>query len=112
MPADQTTDLALRVRGLTKSFDGLTVLRGVDVDVARGSILALLGTNGAGKTTLIRILSTLLRADAGSVAVDGFDVATQPARVRASISPQAVPGSVPWRRLELPGNREYLRRLA
>ena len=62
------------------------MLRGVDLDVARGSIFALLGSNGAGKTTIVRILSTLLKADAGTATVNGFDVATQAADVRASIS--------------------------
>jgi ABC-2 type transport system ATP-binding protein len=61
-------------------------LRGVDFDVARGSIFALLGSNGAGKTTVVKILSTLLKADAGSASVNGFDVATQAADVRESIS--------------------------
>ena len=64
----------------------LNVLRGVDLDVAPGSIVALLGSNGAGKTTVVRILSTLLRPDAGTATVDGFDVTTQPADVRESIS--------------------------
>jgi ABC-2 type transport system ATP-binding protein len=77
---------AISVQGLEKSFKDLQVLRGVDLEVARGSILALLGSNGAGKTTAVRILSTLLRADAGSVSVNGHDVATQPAGVRESIS--------------------------
>jgi ABC-2 type transport system ATP-binding protein len=62
------------------------VLRGVDLEVARGSIVALLGSNGAGKTTLVRILSTLVKADAGTATVHGFDVATHAARVRESIS--------------------------
>jgi ABC-2 type transport system ATP-binding protein len=62
------------------------VLCGVDFDVARGSIFALLGSNGAGKTTIVKILSTLLEADAGTASVNGFDVATQPANVRESIS--------------------------
>jgi len=62
------------------------VLRGVDLDVGRGSIFALLGSNGAGKTTFVKILSTLLRADAGTAGVNGFDVATQGAQVRESIS--------------------------
>ena len=60
--------------------------RGVDFAVARGSIYALLGSNGAGKTTVVKILSTLLKADAGTVRVNGFDVATLPADVRQSIS--------------------------
>jgi ABC-2 type transport system ATP-binding protein len=77
---------AIRVRGLEKSYKDLHVLRGVDFEVARGSIFALLGSNGAGKTTAIRILCTLLRADAGTATVNGFDVATQPERVRESFS--------------------------
>ncbi len=74
------------MRGLEKSFKDLHVLRGVDFDVARGSIFALLGSNGAGKTTVIKILSTLLRQDAGTAGVSGFDVARQPQNVRESIS--------------------------
>jgi ABC-2 type transport system ATP-binding protein len=77
---------AIRVRGLEKSYKKLRVLRGVDFDVARGSIFALLGSNGAGKTTVVKILSTLLKPDAGTSTVDGFDVATRPADVRESIS--------------------------
>ncbi|HEY4022731.1 MAG TPA: ATP-binding cassette domain-containing protein [Pseudonocardiaceae bacterium] len=77
---------AIQVRGLTKSFQKLEVLRGVDFEVTRGSIFALLGSNGAGKTTVVRILSTLLKADAGTASVNGFDVATQPQQVRESIS--------------------------
>ncbi|GLY37836.1 glycosyl transferase family 8 [Amycolatopsis sp. NBRC 101858] len=74
------------MRGLEKSYKTLEVLRGVDFDVARGSIFALLGSNGAGKTTVVKILSTLLRADAGSAGVNGFDVVTQADDVRAAIS--------------------------
>jgi ABC-2 type transport system ATP-binding protein len=77
---------AIRVRGLEKSYPKVHVLRGVDFDVTRGSIFALLGSNGAGKTTVVKILATLLKADAGTASVDGFDVATQPGRVRESIS--------------------------
>ncbi|PPL17652.1 ABC transporter ATP-binding protein [Microterricola pindariensis] len=77
---------AIRVQGIEKSFTDLSVLQGVDFEVAAGSIFALLGSNGAGKTTLVRILSTLLKADAGSATVHGFDVAAQPAEVRESIS--------------------------
>src|SRR5271156_2929488 len=77
---------AIRVQGLEKSYPKLRVLRGVDFDVARGSIFALLGSNGAGKTTVVKILSTLLKPDAGTATVDGFDVAAQPANVRESIS--------------------------
>jgi len=77
---------AIHVQGLEKSYQQLHVLRGVDFDVARGSIFALLGSNGAGKTTVVKILSTLLKPDAGTAMVDGFDVATRPANVRESIS--------------------------
>ncbi|MGY6653808.1 ABC transporter ATP-binding protein [Amycolatopsis sp. TRM77291] len=84
MVARQTE--AIRVRGLEKSYKALHVLRGVDFEVARGSIFALLGSNGAGKTTVVRILSTLLKADAGAASVAGWDVATRPADVRESIS--------------------------
>ena len=77
---------AIHVQGLEKSYKKLEVLRGVDFDVARGSIFALLGSNGAGKTTVVKILSTLLKADAGTASVNGFDVATQAADVRESIS--------------------------
>src|SRR5262245_58317120 len=77
---------AIQVRNLTKSYNKLEVLRGVDFDVARGSIFALLGSNGAGKTTVVKILSTLLKADAGIASVNGFDVATRAAEVRRSIS--------------------------
>jgi ABC-2 type transport system ATP-binding protein len=76
----------IHVRGLEKSYKELRVLRGVDFDVERGSIFALLGSNGAGKTTAVKILSTLLKADAGTARINGFDVATQGADVRESIS--------------------------
>ena len=81
-----TTAQALHVRDLVKSFKDVDVLRGVDFDVERGSVFALLGSNGAGKTTVVNILSTLLRADAGTANVVGLDVGTQPARVREAIS--------------------------
>jgi ABC-2 type transport system ATP-binding protein len=76
----------IHVQGLEKSYKKLEVLRGVDFDVARGSIFALLGSNGAGKTTVVKILSTLLKADAGTASVNGFDVTTHAAEVRESIS--------------------------
>ncbi len=86
MSDHQSPAPAIRVRGITKSFSNVPVLRGVDFDVAPGTIFALLGSNGAGKTTLVRILSTLLRADGGAASVHGFDVATSPGEVRESIS--------------------------
>ena len=77
---------AIQIAGVIKSYGENSVLRGVEFDVARGSIFALLGSNGAGKTTLVKILSTLLKADGGTAAVLGFDVASQAAEVRESIS--------------------------
>jgi ABC-2 type transport system ATP-binding protein len=86
MTTEQVRGPAIHVHALEKSYGELRVLRGVDFDVARGAIFALLGSNGAGKTTLVRILSTLLKSDAGSATVNGFDVAAHPADVRESIS--------------------------
>jgi ABC-2 type transport system ATP-binding protein len=83
---DQLQTPAIRVQGLEKSFKELHVLRGVDLEIARGSIFALLGSNGSGKTTTVKILSTLLKADSGTVTVNGYDVAAQGAQVRESIS--------------------------
>jgi ABC-2 type transport system ATP-binding protein len=77
---------AIRVQNVEKSYKDLHVLKGVDLEVARGSIFALLGSNGAGKTTVVKILSTLLKADGGTASVNGYDVATQAADVRESIS--------------------------
>jgi ABC-2 type transport system ATP-binding protein len=86
MTTMQVQGAAVQVQGLEKSYKKLYVLRGVDFDIARGSIFALLGSNGAGKTTIVRILSTLLKADAGTASINGFDVATQASEVRESIS--------------------------
>jgi ABC-2 type transport system ATP-binding protein len=77
--------LAVSITGLRKSFGGNDVLRGVDLDVAEGSIYALLGPNGSGKTTLVNVCSTLLTADGGEVRVAGHDVVRHPERVRRSI---------------------------
>jgi ABC-2 type transport system ATP-binding protein len=86
MNTEPVREPAIQVHALEKSYGDLHVLRGVDFDVARGSIFALLGSNGAGKTTVVRSLSTMLRSDAGTATVDGFDVTAQPANVRESIS--------------------------
>ena len=77
---------AISVRGIEKSYKDLAVLRGVDFEVERGGIFALLGSNGAGKTTMVRILSTLLQADAGTATVLGHDVAREGLSVREVIS--------------------------
>jgi ABC-2 type transport system ATP-binding protein len=81
-----TTEHAIEISGLTKSYGDHAVLTGVDLSVPTGTICALLGSNGAGKTTVVRILSTLLRADAGTASVNGHDVGSAPAQVRQSIS--------------------------
>src|SRR4051812_37246979 len=81
-----TTTPAIEIAGLTKSYGDTAVLRGVDLSVPSGTVFALLGSNGAGKTTAVKILSTLLKADGGTAAVNGYDVATQPTKVRESIS--------------------------
>ncbi|MDP2586677.1 MAG: ATP-binding cassette domain-containing protein [Candidatus Komeilibacteria bacterium] len=76
---------AIIVKGLTKSYKNLQVLKGLDFAVERGSMLALLGPNGAGKTTTIKILSTLLKGDGGSAVINGFNVATHAHQVRQNI---------------------------
>ncbi len=80
------TDSAITTRGLKKSYRSTEVLKGVDFDVRRGEIFALLGSNGAGKTTTIKILVTLLKPDGGTAFVSGFDVVKLPDKVRQSIS--------------------------
>ncbi|MCX8128477.1 MAG: ATP-binding cassette domain-containing protein, partial [Clostridia bacterium] len=77
---------AIDVKVLRKSFKDTEVLKGVDFEVKRGEIFALLGSNGAGKTTIVKILTTLLKQDGGTAIVNGFDVASKPDLVRQSIS--------------------------
>ncbi|CAG0937194.1 Daunorubicin/doxorubicin resistance ATP-binding protein DrrA [Thermoflexales bacterium] len=77
---------AIQVKGLQKSYTKIHVLKGVDFEVEKGCIFALLGSNGAGKTTIIKILTTLLKQDSGTATINGFDVATKPDDVRQSIS--------------------------
>jgi ABC-2 type transport system ATP-binding protein len=79
------TEYAIEASGVRKAFGDATVLASVDLRVERGNVLALLGPNGAGKTTLVRILSTLLDADGGTVHIDGHDVARDGKAVRAVI---------------------------
>jgi ABC-2 type transport system ATP-binding protein len=76
---------AIVVEGLVKRFGATTALDGVDLTVAEGTVLGLLGPNGAGKTTVVRILTTLLTADAGRAEVAGLDVVRRPDEVRAAI---------------------------
>lgn len=73
---------AITVKSLKKSYGKTSVLKGVNLTIERGTMLALLGPNGAGKTTTVRILSTLLNFDSGSVMIEGHDVAKDPEAVR------------------------------
>ncbi|WP_086838383.1 ATP-binding cassette domain-containing protein [Amycolatopsis kentuckyensis] len=79
------TDLAITASGLRKAYQDKTVLDGVDLEVQAGTIFSLLGPNGAGKTTTVNVLTTLAKADAGTIRVAGHDVATQAKAVRAAI---------------------------
>ncbi|HWM10281.1 MAG TPA: ATP-binding cassette domain-containing protein [Solirubrobacteraceae bacterium] len=79
------TDDAIVVEGLEKSYGSVHALRGVDFAARTGSVLGLLGPNGAGKTTAVRILTTLLEADAGSAHVVGLDVKKDASALRAQI---------------------------
>ncbi len=79
------TTPAIKVVGLRKSYGDQNVLDGVSIDIPAGTIFALLGPNGAGKTTMVRILSTLIRPDAGQAWIDGKELASKPAAVRAAI---------------------------
>lgn len=76
----------MEAKDLMKSYGKVNVLKGVDFSVSRGEIFALLGSNGAGKTTTIKILSTLLSADAGKATICGFDVESRKAEVKKRIS--------------------------
>ncbi|CAM5384587.1 ATP-binding cassette domain-containing protein [Streptomyces tanashiensis] len=79
------TTPAIAANGLRKSYGDKTVLDGIDLTVPEGSVFALLGPNGAGKTTAVKILSTLITADAGELRVAGHDLAATPQAVRAAI---------------------------
>ena len=91
---------AITAVGLRKSYGDHLVLDGIDLNVPEGTIFSLLGPNGAGKTTTVRILSTLIDADAGEVRVAGHDPARDPDAVRAAIG--ASPRSCPIRRMAHP----------
>jgi ABC-2 type transport system ATP-binding protein len=79
------TSTAIAATGLRKSFGDKVVLDGVDLEVGAGEVFSLLGPNGAGKTTTVNVLTTLMKADAGTVRVAGYDVATETKAVRAAI---------------------------
>jgi ABC-2 type transport system ATP-binding protein len=76
---------AVEAVGLQKRFGDTEALRGVDFEIPRATVLGVLGPNGAGKTTAVRILTTLLKPDAGRAVIDGIDVVAEPRRVRSRI---------------------------
>jgi ABC-2 type transport system ATP-binding protein len=77
--------LIVEAHGISKAFGKTQAVQGVDLGVPQGTVLALLGPNGAGKTTTIRILTTLLKPDSGTVTIAGHDVLREPRAVRSSI---------------------------
>lgn len=90
-------DIAVMVRGLTKSYKGRTVLEGIDLDVGVGELVGLIGANGAGKTTTVECIQGLRRPDAGRVRVLGFDPSTQAQRMRRLIGTQLQDSALPDR---------------
>lgn len=83
---NSSSNLAISLKSVKKSFHDKSVLKGVDIEVERGSIYALLGSNGAGKTTLIKIMTTLLKQDSGDVRIAGYDIQKQPLEAKKSFS--------------------------
>ncbi|MEL6894058.1 MAG: ATP-binding cassette domain-containing protein, partial [Actinomycetota bacterium] len=81
MAANTGDDLAVEANGLVKAFGKTVAVDGVDLRVPRGAIYGLLGPNGAGKTTVVRLLTTLLKPDAGHATIDGIDITAEPTRV-------------------------------
>src|SRR5215471_16773837 len=86
MTVTSTISPAIKVTGLRKSYGQQIVLDGIDLEIAAGSIFSLLGPNGAGKTTAVRILTTLIRAEAGELWIAGHSVTDEPDAVRAAIA--------------------------
>jgi ABC-2 type transport system ATP-binding protein len=84
-PGETSDSAAISTRGLTKSFGDVRALIDVSIDVPAGTVLGLLGPNGAGKTTLVRVLTTLLKPDAGTARVAGFDVVNEAGALREKI---------------------------
>ena len=76
----------IQIKDVKKAYKDVEVLRGVNFEVEQGGIFALLGSNGSGKTTMIRIMATLLKADARSVLINGLDIEKNPREIRGLIS--------------------------
>jgi len=91
---DHTTRTAVSVTGLRKRYEKKVVLDSVDLSIGEGEVFALLGPNGAGKTTVVRILSTLIPADAGAVSVLGHDLGTEAGAVRTEVGGELPVGFV------------------
>src|SRR4051812_14135247 len=102
------TGYAIEARGLRKSYGDVDVLESVDLNVARGTMFALLGPNVAGKTTTVRILSTLLAADGGTVKINGHALAGPKRKVREQIGLTGQDTAVD----DLPPGRENLEMMA
>jgi ABC-2 type transport system ATP-binding protein len=79
------TNSAIAASGLRKTYGDKIVLDGIGLDVRAGTVFALLGPNGAGKTTTVNVLTTLVKADGGTVRIAGHDIATQARAVRAAV---------------------------
>lgn len=78
-------DVAIQVKGLTKIFKGKKAVDTIDLTIKKGEVFAILGPNGAGKTTAVRMMSTLLKADGGSIKIFGHDAVKEAAEVRKLI---------------------------
>lgn len=75
----------IKIRNLTKKYENLTAVDDINLEIAKGEVFGLLGPNGAGKTTVIHMLATLLKPTSGTAIVNGYDVVTEPGKVRSSI---------------------------
>jgi heme exporter protein A len=84
----------IQIRALTKAYDLLPVLRKIDLDIARGECIALLGANGSGKSTLLRLLSGMSKPTSGTIAVGGWELPREAAAVRAQIGMVAHKGLI------------------